>query len=241
MQLEPHKQAEIDVRKGIVMDAEARKPFGFPPSYWIKWAVISEAFRSLGLKENSKLLDIGCGAGWTTVFLAESGYEVTGLDIVPDNVEVGNKRIERLGLKAKIIIGDMDKLLIANKKYDGILIFDSLHHTVRQEEVIKRVSKHLKKNGWVLFGEPSYLHAISPEARRVTREEGVIERGVTIRSIKKDCRKSGLGNFQRFFESTSPYTNRLGGFLWQLTRLVSANFFFAPQTSLWIAAQKTDD
>lgn len=240
MKLEAHKQAEIDVRKGGVMEAEARKPFGFPPSYWIKWAVISEAFRQLGLKEGAKVLDIGCGAGWTTVFLAQSGYEVTGVDIVPENVEIGNKRLKNLGLKSKIVIGDMDKLSLLNKKYDAVLIFDALHHTTRQEEVIRRVSKHLKPGGWVLFGEPSYLHAISPEARRVTREEGVIERGITLTSIKKDCRKVDLGNFQRFFESTSPYSARIKGFTWQLIRLVSANFFFAPQTSLWIAAQKIE-
>src|SRR4051812_12260629 len=35
----------------------------------------------------ARLLDLGCGTGWTSVFFARAGYEVVGLDIAPDMVE----------------------------------------------------------------------------------------------------------------------------------------------------------
>lgn len=235
--LEAHKQAEIDVRAGDIMEAESRKPFGYPPPYWAKWATISYALDQLGVRAPAEVLDLGCGAGWTSIFLAETGFGVTGLDIVPANVKTGQKRADRLKLPAKFQVGDMDKFSLP-KKFDAVLIFDCLHHSIRQEKVIKQVYKHLKPGGWVLFGEPSLLHAISPEARRTTREEGVVERGITVHSLRRDSRKAGFDNFRRFFEGTQPYKSRLRGFAWQLVRLVSANAAIAPQSSLWFAAQK---
>lgn len=219
------------------MEAESRKPFGFPAVYWVKWAAIIDSFERLGVKPGSKILDLGCGAGWTSIFLAESGFKVVGVDIVPSNVDVAKARAKKLRLPCTFQVGDMDNFAL-KEKFDAVLVFDALHHTIRQPKVIRNIAKHLNPGGWVLCGEPSILHTISPEARRTTREEGVIERGITVRSIKRDCRKAGLGNYRRFFESTRPYESRIKGFSWQLIRLVSANFFFAPQASLWFAAQK---
>jgi len=56
--------------------------------------------------------------------------------------------------------------------FDAVLVFDASHHSARQREVVRRIGKHLKPGGWVLFGEPSWLHAISPHARRTSKELG---------------------------------------------------------------------
>jgi SAM-dependent methyltransferase len=117
-------------------------------------------------------------------------------------------------------------------------LFDSLHHSRRQADVVRGIARHLRPGGWVVFGEPSWLHAISPHARRVSREQGWVERGVTLRSLRRDCRHAGLGNFRRFFEPTRPYETRGRGFAWNLLCLVGANFLVAPQFLRWLAAQK---
>lgn len=236
MKLAANKQAEINVRSVEFMNKEIHKPFGYGAAYWAKWGVIDHAFMQLGIKPGAKVLDIGCGAGWTTAFLAESGYEVLGLDIVPLNVETGNRRMKGR-LNARLEIGDMENFSIP-KKFDAVLVFDSLHHTDKQARVIKNIYKHLKPGGWVLFGEPSLLHLISPHARRTTKLEGVLERGITPYGLRRDCKKAGLTNFRRFFEGTNPYSSRISQFSWQLARLVGANFLFAPQSSIWFAAQK---
>ena len=38
----------------------------------------------------AKVLDLGVGSGWTSVFLARRGYEVTGQDIAPDMIALVN-------------------------------------------------------------------------------------------------------------------------------------------------------
>jgi SAM-dependent methyltransferase len=37
--------------------------------------------QSVGPREGRSLLDIGCGAGWSTYFFARSGYRATGIDL----------------------------------------------------------------------------------------------------------------------------------------------------------------
>lgn len=237
-QLEPNKQAEINVRKNPeFLERELHKPFGYSSNYWLKWATITESFARLGIQPGAKVLDVGCGAGWTSAFLAETGFKVTGVDIVPQNIKIAKQRAKNRGFGSTFIVGDMDSLQI-NQKFDAVLIFDALHHTNRQSQVIDNISKHLKPGGHLLIGEPSLLHTLSPEARRVVREEGIIERGITLRSLRKDCRRAGMGEFRRFFEGTQPYEGKIRGFSWQLTRLVAANFIFAPSASFWFAAKK---
>jgi SAM-dependent methyltransferase len=118
-------------------------------------------------------------------------------------------------------------------------VFDALHHSGRQRQVIGNVARHVRPGGWILFGEPSWLHAISPEARQTTRELGWIERGITARSLRRACRDSGFGNFRRFFEPTRPYGSRARGLGWQLARLVGANAWTAPGVKNWLAARRS--
>lgn len=46
----------------------------------------------LGLMpEGGRLLDMGCGTGWTSVLFAKKGYEVIGQDLVPEALEAGRQ------------------------------------------------------------------------------------------------------------------------------------------------------
>jgi SAM-dependent methyltransferase len=240
---EPNKAAEIAAAAEALEnlgDSPHTKPFDrvWGSSYFTKWAVIHDAFLRLGVPDGAAVLDVGCGAGWTTVFLAESGYRPTGLDIAPASAKLGRDRAARWQVGADFQVGDMDAFDLG-RTFDAVLLFDALHHSARQADVIACVARHLRPGGWALFGEPSWLHAISPSAKRVNRQLGWIERGVTARSVRRDCRAAGLTEFRRFFEGTGPYESRGRGFLWQLVRLVAANVAVAPRSSVWLAARRT--
>ncbi len=237
--IEHNKEREIasaEASKDTV--AAQRKPFGaeWGHSYWGKWQTVRFALLALGIEEGASVLDVGMGAGWTTVFLAESGYRPTGIDIAPAHIELAQQRAARVGVEADFIAADMDTLNVG-RTFDAALVFDALHHTTQQSTVIKRIAEHLAPGGWVLFGEPSWLHGLSPHARRTTRDLGWVERGIRVHTLKRDCTANGIGNFRRFYEGTSPYES-LAGFGVQLVRLVTARYSSAPQMSVWVAAQK---
>jgi SAM-dependent methyltransferase len=39
----------------------------------------------------ARLLDLGCGTGWTSLFFGRRGYDVVGADIAPDMIEHANR------------------------------------------------------------------------------------------------------------------------------------------------------
>jgi 2-polyprenyl-3-methyl-5-hydroxy-6-metoxy-1,4-benzoquinol methylase len=240
--MEANKLAEIASHERDKRQRPAvwSKPFHpeWHPDLWTKWAVVDHALRALGVQPGARVLDVGCGPGWTSLFLSEAGYRVLGIDIAPAHVEISRGRAQRWSCEdLRFAQADMDAFAL-DELFDVVLVFDALHHSARQRQVIRNIAHHLAPGGWVLFGEPSLLHAVSPGARRTHRQTGWIERGIGARQLRRDCEAAGLGEVRRFHEGTYPYESRVRGFGWQLLRLTAANVAFAPQSSIWLAARK---
>ena len=69
----------------------------------------------LQLEKGSKILDLACGKGRHSIYLSELGYDVTGADLSPKNIEAA-KKYERPGLR--FVIHDM--CLPFLEKFDAI-------------------------------------------------------------------------------------------------------------------------
>src|SRR5215211_5600703 len=124
--LEPHKLAEIESREGPAERKTLHKPFGEPwdAAYFVKWATIWHALRDFGLPQGGTVLDIGAGTGWTSAFLAESGYAPTALDIAPGNARTVEARAARCGLEVQTVLADMDGFDLG-RHYDAAHGFDA--------------------------------------------------------------------------------------------------------------------
>jgi SAM-dependent methyltransferase len=180
---------------------------------------------------------VGCGSGWTSLFLAEAGYDVTGVDLVPANVELAAQRAARWSSSARFAQGDMEALG-AGPPVDLVLVFDALHHSSAQAAALRSAHARLRPGGWLVLGEPTWLHRLSPGARATHRELGWLERGLTLRGLRRDLGAAGFAAPRRFFQPTEPYEGRLRGFAAQLARLVAADVAAAPRAHLWLAAQR---
>ncbi len=233
---DPHKRAEIESRTPEFMAAEATKPFGWESHHWVRWATIAEVLRRLGIPRGARVLDIGCGPGWTSLFLAESGYEVTAVDLVPANVDLTAERAARWGVPVAARVGDMEQLDFA-ERFDMALIYDALHHTANHRRALERARAHLLPGGWLLLGETTWLHNVSPSAHRESRRTGWRERGFTARRLRGDLRDVGFIDIRRFYQGTHPYESRGSEFAWQLVRLFAGNFAVAPKAAIWLAAR----
>jgi 2-polyprenyl-3-methyl-5-hydroxy-6-metoxy-1,4-benzoquinol methylase len=243
--LDPNKVGEIEnAEKSLAKltrpgATDRVKPFGiqWPAVWWLKWATIHHAFRELGVEPGARVLDIGSGTGWSTLLLAEAGYLPTGVDIAPANVEIGRLHAERWSSPAEFRVADMDSLDLG-EQFGAVLMFDALHHVDDPAAVVSRVARHLRSGGWALFGEPSLLHRISPDARGVAQDKGWIENGISVRKLRGWCADAGMPQTRRFFEPTRPYADRVRQFAWEAVRLVAANMAFAPSYHVWLSARK---
>ena len=111
--LEPNKRAEIETARTSLDSGEPhlfRKPFGAPWGVepFLKWATIAYAIESLGIAPGAEILDVGCGEGWTSAFLAEAGYRPTGVDLAPARIQIPVARAARWFVDATVAVGDMD-------------------------------------------------------------------------------------------------------------------------------------
>jgi SAM-dependent methyltransferase len=78
---------------------------------------------------SGRALDVGCGAGVFSVWLAESGMDVTGIDLFPEAIAMAQSLADKRGVKIDFLTVDMF-MYGSDRPFD--LVFDSgcLHSLV---------------------------------------------------------------------------------------------------------------
>lgn len=95
------------------------------------------------------MLDLGCGAGVPVAeYLISRGFELTGADASSSMLALAQKRFPT----AEWIELDMRGLSL-QKKFDGILAWDSFFHLSQDEQraLLPRLAEHLKQGGALLL------------------------------------------------------------------------------------------
>ena len=86
------------------------------------------------LAPGKRALDIACGEGRNSLFLARHGFETTGLDISDMGIEKAERLARRLGVSIRFLRVDLDGYHIA-EQYDVILNFNFLLRDLIPEQV----------------------------------------------------------------------------------------------------------
>jgi len=92
--------------------------------------------KSVQLK-GSKILEIGCGTGSSTVALAEQGAIVTGIDIDEGALKVARDRSNIYNVPATFIIGNATEVYkeLQGQKFDLIIFYACMEHMVYMERI----------------------------------------------------------------------------------------------------------
>jgi len=100
------------------------------------------------LPTEARVLDLGCGTGRTTAFMARAGIEVEGWDASPEMAAVALADHE-----LAIRVATFDEL-DAIDDYDGIFANFSLLHAPKSEmpDILARISRALKPGGHLHIG-----------------------------------------------------------------------------------------
>jgi S-adenosylmethionine-dependent methyltransferase len=110
----------------------------------------------------SKVLEIGCGTGCSTVALAEQGAEVIGIDVDESALEVAKRRCEIYGLDVEFRLANAVKVgeLFRDTRFDFIIFFASLEHMYHKERIsaIRATWDMLPSGGlWCIVETPNRL------------------------------------------------------------------------------------
>ncbi len=97
-----------------------------------------------------KTLDIGCGEGFYSIYLAKRGFEVVGIDLSEKAIEYAKKNANENGVNVKFIAMNVKNLNKLDEKFDFVFEWAFLHCITKpkeREEYIEKVSKLLNKGG----------------------------------------------------------------------------------------------
>lgn len=187
------KQGEIDYLKNLGEDGARHafdKPFSDPECarYLVDLGVLMSALPP----PPGKLLDLGCGSGWTSVFLAKRGYEVTGQDIATDMIDLARANAIRHEVtNLRFVVADYEDMAFRDE-FDCAVFYDSLHHAVDEKTAIRAAYRALKPGGVLVTFEPGEGHSTSAGSIAAMQKFNVTERDMPPRLIIEAAREAGF-------------------------------------------------
>jgi SAM-dependent methyltransferase len=173
------------------------------------------------LPPRGRLLDMGCGTGWTSVFFAKRGFDVVGQDLVPEAIDAARqlKADNRLA-NLDFVVADYEGLTF-DSEFDITVFFDSLHHAVREDHALASAYRALKPGGICITSEPGLGHA--RRARETVAQYGVTERDMHPSRVIAAAKKTGFKTVGIYphanYLETVLYNRKQGGLLGRLLKI----------------------
>lgn len=102
---------------------------------------------------SGKVLDLGCGSGWLSIYLARLGFDVVGVDVATHALELGQMWAKQEGLSIDFLVQDICGLDFPDGYFTAIVansIFEHLTFALAQRSID---SLHpMLSEGGVFFG-----------------------------------------------------------------------------------------
>ncbi|MEM1010304.1 MAG: class I SAM-dependent methyltransferase, partial [Myxococcota bacterium] len=137
------------------------------PLIWPHTRHLGEDFRELmqflRLGPESRVLDVGTSACWSSRLMAETQARVVAIDVVDtpfNGLQTGDIQIEAHGVYFDRVFESMTRLPIADGSCDHVVCVASFHHSPDPVKTLQECSRVLKPGGSVAL-----LHEIVPSLR----------------------------------------------------------------------------
>lgn len=187
--------------------------------------ILLESFRFLQdfLKDKcqgKKILDYGCGNGIHSVWLAQYGARVVGIDLSKNSLEVAKKRIRKQGLdnKVEFLLMDCENMNFPDNYFD--IIFDGgTFSSLDIKKVFPELRRILKPGGFLIGIETFGHNPFTNFKRRINKLIGKRTKWAAEHIIKMNDLKEAERYFSKieihFFHPISwiafPFLNMPGG------------------------------
>ncbi len=169
------------------------------------------ALESMGDLRGKKVLDLGCGAGETSVYFALQGADVDACDISAGLIGLADRLAEKFGVIVRFKTADSAALPYPDGQFDYVFGNGVLHH-VELAATAQEVRRVLKSGGRAIFIEPlPYNPAINVYRAMAKDVRSADERPLSFRK---------LGDFAAHFGSWKHSE------FWLFSLLIFFHFFF---------------
>ena len=174
-----------DRRTTLVRDFYTAAPFpGYPPRDSITWlrarADRSRFARLLddAIPGDARVVEIGCGTGQMSLYLARADRLVIGADLTRASLELGAEAAARFGVtRAAFVEMDLAQPALRPAAFDIVYCSGVLHHTPDPRQSFRRIAGLAKPGGMIVIGLYNAVARLPLRLRRViarlTRERWI--------------------------------------------------------------------
>ncbi len=123
----------------------------------------------LELSADSRVLEVGCGAGMLTTALAQRGYSVMAMDSVQAMIDLTRNRVDEAGVARKVTtsLGDVHHLAFGDALFDVVLAIGVIPWLQEPEMAMHEFARVLRPGGYVIASADnrSRLHFLLDPAK----------------------------------------------------------------------------
>jgi 2-polyprenyl-3-methyl-5-hydroxy-6-metoxy-1,4-benzoquinol methylase len=142
---------------------------------WLTADEYRQFFEWLGINPSSRVLDVACGSGGPSLFMASTtGCHVTGIDINEEGIKTANKMAHDQGLSSQAVFQHTDAsrpLPFDDASFDAIICIDAINHIYNRLEFLREWNRLLRPGGKALFTDPIVVTGM------ITRDEMMLRSG----------------------------------------------------------------
>jgi 2-polyprenyl-6-hydroxyphenyl methylase/3-demethylubiquinone-9 3-methyltransferase len=107
--------------------------------------------RHIPIWQGLKVLDIGCGGGYSCEFLAERGAIVSGIDQSQECIIAAQSHAKTKQLAIDYQYGYAESLPYGDRSFDVVVCVDVLEHVANPQQTVREIHRVLKPGGTFCF------------------------------------------------------------------------------------------
>jgi ubiquinone/menaquinone biosynthesis C-methylase UbiE len=120
-----------------------------PDGYYAQPRVVAEQIRKLDAKT---VLELGCGKGFNSCFLAQQYPEVhfTGIDLTPSHIKIARRKADKFS-NLSFQEGNFNRLNFLDQSFDIVFAFECLCHASEAETPLAEIFRVLRPGGQLII------------------------------------------------------------------------------------------
>jgi SAM-dependent methyltransferase len=122
-------------------------------------------------KPGTRIADVGCGAGWSSIAIATAYPDATveGFDIDEPTVAMAKKNAAGAGLADRVSVTALDASDLPDSTFDVAFAFECIHDMPRPVDVLSEVRRALAPDGFLVVMDEAVADEFAPNGDELER------------------------------------------------------------------------